>query len=217
MRCPACAARSTRSRVPAAWSGATDIAEFAWAIENLLNKIIENTLQRSPAILATVRDATGAGRRAGECARSRSAPRRPGARPSSIARTRWPPTRRDPSAQTATMEILERTLETRRDDVIDATGRVPTLQAAPEPRGRRPTSSRPSQSRHRMLVHRSRGGLGVERPGRGGENIVLSSPEEEPQRRPAASRNLQPRNPGEHRRGIALRRGRAHAQRAARW
>src|SRR5262245_20665428 len=38
--------------------GATDIAEFAWAIENLLNKVIENTLQRSPAILATVRDAS---------------------------------------------------------------------------------------------------------------------------------------------------------------
>src|SRR4029077_14222462 len=36
--------------------GATDISEFAWSIENLLNKIIENTLQRSPAILATVRD-----------------------------------------------------------------------------------------------------------------------------------------------------------------
>ena len=37
--------------------GATDISEFAWAIENLLNKIIENTLQRSPGILAAVRDA----------------------------------------------------------------------------------------------------------------------------------------------------------------
>src|SRR6478609_2412490 len=40
--------------------GATDISEFAWAIENLLNKVIENTLQRSPAILATVRDAVAA-------------------------------------------------------------------------------------------------------------------------------------------------------------
>ena len=39
--------------------GATDISEFAWAVENLLNKVIENTLQRSPAILATVRDAAG--------------------------------------------------------------------------------------------------------------------------------------------------------------
>jgi chemosensory pili system protein ChpA (sensor histidine kinase/response regulator) len=36
--------------------GATDVSEFAWSIENLLNRIIENTLQRSPAILATVRD-----------------------------------------------------------------------------------------------------------------------------------------------------------------
>ena len=58
MRSPACAARSTRSRVPAAWSAPRDISEFAWAIENLLNKIIENTLQRSPAILATIRDAS---------------------------------------------------------------------------------------------------------------------------------------------------------------
>jgi chemosensory pili system protein ChpA (sensor histidine kinase/response regulator) len=38
--------------------GATDISEFAWSIENLLNKIIENTLHRSPSILATVRDAS---------------------------------------------------------------------------------------------------------------------------------------------------------------
>ncbi len=36
--------------------GATDISEFAWSIENLLNRVIENTLPRSPAILATVRD-----------------------------------------------------------------------------------------------------------------------------------------------------------------
>src|SRR3954470_3213865 len=39
--------------------GATDISEFAWAVENLLNRVIENTLQRSPAILGTVRDAVG--------------------------------------------------------------------------------------------------------------------------------------------------------------
>jgi chemosensory pili system protein ChpA (sensor histidine kinase/response regulator) len=39
--------------------GATDVSEFAWAIENLLNKVIENTLQRSPAIVGTVRDAVG--------------------------------------------------------------------------------------------------------------------------------------------------------------
>ena len=72
--------------------GATDIAEFAWAIENLLNKIIENTLQRSPAILATVRDAAAV---AGELVNSLEAgkARRRGRRTSSIARTRWRPTR----------------------------------------------------------------------------------------------------------------------------
>ena len=37
--------------------------------------------------------------------------------------------------QTATMEILERTLETRRDDVVSATSRVPTLQPPPAFRG----------------------------------------------------------------------------------
>src|SRR3984885_5763213 len=33
------------------------ISEFAWAIENLLNRILEGTLQRSPAVLQTLREA----------------------------------------------------------------------------------------------------------------------------------------------------------------
>src|SRR3984957_16430652 len=33
------------------------ISDFAWAIENLLNRILEGTLQRSPAVLQTLREA----------------------------------------------------------------------------------------------------------------------------------------------------------------
>src|ERR1700691_4535148 len=36
------------------------ISEFAWAIENLLNRILEGTLQRSPAVLQTLREAIAA-------------------------------------------------------------------------------------------------------------------------------------------------------------
>jgi chemosensory pili system protein ChpA (sensor histidine kinase/response regulator) len=35
------------------------ISDFAWAIENLLNRILEGTLQRSPAVLQTLRAAIG--------------------------------------------------------------------------------------------------------------------------------------------------------------
>ena len=37
--------------------GARELAEFAWAIENLLNRLLDNTLTRSPAILETLRAA----------------------------------------------------------------------------------------------------------------------------------------------------------------
>jgi chemosensory pili system protein ChpA (sensor histidine kinase/response regulator) len=40
--------------------GARDMAEFAWAIENLLNRLIDKTLTRSPAILAALREAVKA-------------------------------------------------------------------------------------------------------------------------------------------------------------
>jgi len=36
--------------------GAREMAEFSWAIENLLNRLIDRTLGRSPEILATLRD-----------------------------------------------------------------------------------------------------------------------------------------------------------------
>jgi len=37
--------------------GARDLSEFAWAIENLLNRLLDNTITRSPQILAVLRDA----------------------------------------------------------------------------------------------------------------------------------------------------------------
>jgi chemosensory pili system protein ChpA (sensor histidine kinase/response regulator) len=37
--------------------GATALAEFAWSIENLLNRLLDKTLSRSPAILQTLRQA----------------------------------------------------------------------------------------------------------------------------------------------------------------
>jgi chemosensory pili system protein ChpA (sensor histidine kinase/response regulator) len=40
--------------------GARDLAEFAWAIENLLNRLLDNTVSRSPPILATLREAVAA-------------------------------------------------------------------------------------------------------------------------------------------------------------
>ncbi|HEV7606274.1 MAG TPA: Hpt domain-containing protein, partial [Steroidobacteraceae bacterium] len=156
--------------------GATDIAEFAWAIENLLNKIIENTLHRSPAILATIRDATAV---AGELVSALEAGQgAPSKIQAIVDRAHALAANRGPSAQTATMEILERTLDTRRDDVIAATGRVPTLQAAPE----QATDSGSSDSD--MSV--SEGSIEVvedwnaaESDG-SGENIVLSAQDEEP-------------------------------------
>jgi chemosensory pili system protein ChpA (sensor histidine kinase/response regulator) len=40
--------------------GARELSEFAWAIENLLNRVLDNTLSRTPAILETLRAAVGA-------------------------------------------------------------------------------------------------------------------------------------------------------------
>ncbi len=37
--------------------GARDLSEFAWSIENLLNRLLDNTVTRSPPILAVLRDA----------------------------------------------------------------------------------------------------------------------------------------------------------------
>ncbi|MCC6171200.1 MAG: Hpt domain-containing protein, partial [Gammaproteobacteria bacterium] len=37
--------------------GATDLAEFAWSIENLLNRLLDGTLERTPAVAAPLREA----------------------------------------------------------------------------------------------------------------------------------------------------------------
>ena len=39
--------------------GARDLAEFAWSVENLLNRLLDGTLSRSPAIMETLRDSVG--------------------------------------------------------------------------------------------------------------------------------------------------------------
>src|SRR5205823_14586392 len=40
--------------------GARELSEFAWAIENLLNRLLDQTLSRSPPILEVLRAAVGA-------------------------------------------------------------------------------------------------------------------------------------------------------------
>ncbi len=40
--------------------GARELGELAWAVENLLNRVLDNTLSRSPAILEVLRDAIAA-------------------------------------------------------------------------------------------------------------------------------------------------------------
>jgi chemosensory pili system protein ChpA (sensor histidine kinase/response regulator) len=40
--------------------GARDLGEFAWSIENLLNRVIDNTLSRSPSVLEVLREAVAA-------------------------------------------------------------------------------------------------------------------------------------------------------------
>ena len=40
--------------------GARDLGEFAWSIENLVNRVLDNTLTRSPAIVETLRAAVAA-------------------------------------------------------------------------------------------------------------------------------------------------------------
>jgi chemosensory pili system protein ChpA (sensor histidine kinase/response regulator) len=145
--------------------GATDISEFAWAIENLLNRIIENTLQRSPAILATIRDAVGA---TGELVNALEAGKSAPSRAQDIVdRAHALASNRAVGAQTATLDILERTLETSRVDLIDATGRVPTLQPPAESNAGAPDAAAPSLD-------------WVLEEGAPGEEIVLSAPEEEP-------------------------------------
>jgi chemosensory pili system protein ChpA (sensor histidine kinase/response regulator) len=151
--------------------GATDISEFAWAIENLLNKIIENTLPRSPAILATVRDAVVV---AGELVNALEAGKPAPARTQDIVdRAHALAANRQSSASGGTLEGLERTQETSRVESLEATNRVPTLQAAPAPARGSPPPATPAAAESEEWVIE-------EPPESGGEEIVLSTPEEEP-------------------------------------
>src|SRR5688572_18467707 len=142
--------------------GATDISEFAWAIEYLLNKVIENTLPRSPAIIATVRDAVSV---AGELVNSlESGQPAPSRAQDIVERAHALAANKTPPSHTATHEILERTLDTRQADVIDATGRIPTLQGQ---------AAAPADSAASVDWM-------VGEDAAPGEEIVLSAPEEEP-------------------------------------
>ena len=150
--------------------GATDISEFAWAIENLLNKIIENTLQRSPAILATVRDAVVvAGELVNALEAGNPAPPRTQA---IIDRAHALAANKLPGGQSAALESLERTQETSRVESLESTNRVPTLQA--------PSSAAQPAARVAPAAGETEEWLLDEPPETGGEEIVLSTPEEEP-------------------------------------
>ena len=159
--------------------GATDISEFAWAIENLLNKLIENTLQRSPAIIATVRDAMAM---AGELVNSLEAGKPAPAKAQGIVDRAHAlaANKAAPAPHTATNELLERTLDTRADDVIDATNRVPTLQAAPAsvPTVAPAAAAQAAPDAAPEAISPVDWDLSEDQSG--GEEIVLSAPEEEP-------------------------------------
>ncbi|HET9473695.1 MAG TPA: Hpt domain-containing protein, partial [Steroidobacteraceae bacterium] len=146
--------------------GAGDISEFAWSIENLLNRVIENTLQRSPAILATVRDAVPM---AGELVNALEAGKAAPARAQDIVdRAHALAANKVATSHTATMEALERTLDTRQADMMEATGRVPAL--APTPAAAPVTGGAAEPELDWVLDEPA------DQPG---ENVVLSTPEEE--------------------------------------
>ncbi|MDF3020256.1 MAG: type pili sensor histidine kinase and response regulator [Steroidobacteraceae bacterium] len=165
--------------------GATDIAEFAWAIENLLNRVIDNTLQRSPSILATVRDATAI---AGELVNALEANSPAPSRAQDIVDRAHAlaANKAGASAPSAAMEALERTMDTRQADVLEATGRVPTLQPPPSPpvaRAAVPPVVHPSAGDQAPPADESIEVVenwGTSTDDAPGEEIVLSAPEEEP-------------------------------------
>jgi chemosensory pili system protein ChpA (sensor histidine kinase/response regulator) len=167
--------------------GATDIAEFAWAIENLLNRVIDNTLQRSPAILATVRDATSV---AGELVNALEAVKPAPSRAQDIVDRAHAlaANKAVASAPSAALEALERTMDTRQADMLEATGRVPTLNVPPSPPAHVPTLQpvaapppidipelTPAESSIEVVEDWTTGAD----EGAGGEEIVLSAPDEE--------------------------------------
>ena len=74
--------------------GARELGEFAWSIENLLNRVLDNTLTRSPAILETLRAAVAALPELVDAARARQRRCRPTCSASPRARMRWRPASR---------------------------------------------------------------------------------------------------------------------------
>ena len=190
--------------------GATDISEFAWSIENLLNRIIENTLQRSPAILATVRDAVVM---AGELVNALEAGKPAPARAQDIIdRAHALAANRPTAAQTATHG------ESR------AHAGYPAAPTCSKPRGVCPRC-RPRRNRRAYAAAPDRScgarGPGVdwvldERRTRRRRNRPVDA-RRRVQCRPAAARDLQPRDPGEHRCGAELRRRRTQAARRRTW
>jgi chemosensory pili system protein ChpA (sensor histidine kinase/response regulator) len=150
--------------------GATDVSEFAWSIENLLNRIIENTLQRSPAILATVRDSVVM---AGELVNALEAGKPAPARTQDIIdRAHALAANKIAPAQTATHETLERTLDTRQADMLEATGRVTSLLPAESAVSAAPARSAAPAAQAVDWV--------IDEPNDApAEDIVLSTPDEE--------------------------------------
>ncbi len=150
--------------------GATDISEFAWAIENLLNRVIENTLQRSPAILATVRDAVGmCSEMVNALEGGKPAPSRA---QDIVDRAHALAANRPNPSHTATVEALERTTDTRQAEMLEATNRVPTLSAAPKVASP-PASLAPAQA---AAPEAAIDWVLDDQPA---EEVVLSTPQEE--------------------------------------
>ena len=88
--------------------GARDLGEFAWSIENLLNRVLDNTLTRSPAILETLRAAVAALPELVEQLENGRAGARPTSSASPRARTRSRPDARRPRRAHATRKPARR-------------------------------------------------------------------------------------------------------------
>ena len=181
--------------------GASDISEFAWSIENLLNRVIENTLPRSPAILATVRDAVVM---AGELVNALEAGKAAPARAQDIV---------DRAHALAANKVVPQ--PDRHGGGSRAHARHAPVRNARGDRAGPPLAAAPGAARAaRKTRPRQPNSIGCSTslPSSPPENVVSSAPDEDPGR-PADARNLQPRDTGQHRRGAALCRARARARR----
>jgi len=122
--------------------GARDLSEFAWAIENLLNRLLDNTLTRSPQILAVLRDAVAALPQLIEQLETGRAPQADTpdivARAHSLASTKPPPAPRAAGESAATAE--KKTV---------ATASPPTAVPAAAPASAQQAPSAPDSARQR--------------------------------------------------------------------